>query len=263
MDPEKTASFELGQGGDACLLIHGFTGSPWDMRPLGEALAARGYHVLGIRLPGHGSTPEAMEQVTYRDWLDAADQALSSLGSAGRIFVGGLSMGALLALLLAAKYPERLTALAMIAPALRLRGTLMEALRWTRNIPVLDLLRPFIEKRSTDIEDPVAREDAPLLAGFPSARLHDLWILQDKVRETMASVRTPALIATAKNDHVASRDGAQELVRGLRSSRRVEWLELEEGFHIIPRDRSAARLGEAVARFFDGERSAASSQGAP
>jgi carboxylesterase len=139
----------------------------------------------------------------------------------------------------------------------------MQALRWTRNIPVLDLLRPFIEKRSTDIEDPVAREDAPLLAGFPSARLHDLWILQDKVRETVASVRTPALIATAKNDHVVSRDGAQELVRGLRSSRRVEWLELEEGFHIIPRDRSSSRLEKAVARFFDGERSVASSQGAP
>ena len=39
MDPEKTAPFELGSGDDACLLLHGFTGSPWDLRPLGERLA--------------------------------------------------------------------------------------------------------------------------------------------------------------------------------------------------------------------------------
>ena len=42
MDPQKTAPFTLGKGEDACLLVHGFTGSPWDLRPLGEALAARG-----------------------------------------------------------------------------------------------------------------------------------------------------------------------------------------------------------------------------
>src|SRR5688572_17767016 len=59
MDPEKTAPFELGSGDDACLLLHGFTGSPWDMRPLGERLSERGYAVRAIRLPGHGSTPLA------------------------------------------------------------------------------------------------------------------------------------------------------------------------------------------------------------
>lgn len=251
MDPEKTAPFELGQGHDACLLIHGFTGSPWDVRPLGEALANRGYHVLGICLPGHGSTPEAMELVTHRDWLESADQALSSLRSFHRIFIGGLSMGALLALLLAGRYPDRIAGLALIAPALRFRGWPMWALRKARYFPLLDLVRPFIEKEGTDIEDAAARNAAPVLAGFPSARLHDVWILQDKAREILPSIRTPALIAMAKKDHVVSRYGGQELLRGLKNSRRVEWLELAEGFHIIPRDRSAARLAEAVSQFFE------------
>lgn len=251
MDPEKTAPFELGHGDDACLLIHGFTGSPWDVRPLGDALAGRGYHVLGICLPGHGSTPEAMERVTHRDWLEAADQALSSLRSFGRVFIGGLSMGALLALLLAARYPARIAGLALIAPALRFSGLPMWALRKARYLPLLDLVRPFIEKQSTDIEDAAARDAAPVMAGFPSARLHDVWILQDKVREILPNVRTPALIAVAKNDHVVSRYGGRELVRGLKNSRRVEWLELPEGFHIIPRDRGGARLAEAVSQFFE------------
>src|SRR5438270_13533902 len=109
MDLEKTRPFELGaaEAPDACLLIHGFTGSPWDMRPLGDALAARGYRVKGVRLPGHGGEPEAMAGVSARDWEEACETALDSLASTPRVFVAGLSMGALLALLLAARRPER------------------------------------------------------------------------------------------------------------------------------------------------------------
>src|SRR5687768_7646312 len=117
MDPEKTAPFELGRGEDACLLLHGFTGSPWDVRPLGEALAARGLYVRAIQLPGHGSTPEALLQVTRQDWLRAAAQALLSLREYRRTFVVGLSMGALLALRLAVDYRERVHGLALVAPA--------------------------------------------------------------------------------------------------------------------------------------------------
>ncbi len=262
MDPEKTAPFELGQGDDACLVIHGFTGSPWDVRPLGEALGARGFHVLGICLPGHGSTPEAMEHVTHRDWLEAAEQALSSLRAFRRVFIAGLSTGALLALLLAARHPSRVAGLALIAPALRLRGREMRALWWIRSLPVLDLFRPYIEKHGTDIEDPVARREAPVLAGFPSARLHDVWILQDKVREVAPNLATPTLIVMAKNDHVVSLQGGRELVRRLKSSRRVESVELPEGFHIIPRDRSAGRLIEEVSAFFERVKSTDDSEGA-
>src|SRR2546430_6543846 len=102
MDPEKTRPFELGPSdasADACLLLHGFTGSPWDMRPLGDALAARGFRVKGVRLPGHGGEPEAMAGVSARDWEEACETALDSLASTPRVFVAGLSMGALLALL--------------------------------------------------------------------------------------------------------------------------------------------------------------------
>jgi len=95
MDPEKTAPFELGSGEDACLLLHGFTGSPWDVRPVGERLAARGMFVRAIRLPGHGTTPEAMTAVSHRDWEQAGEDALRSLSSYRNVFVAGLSVGAL------------------------------------------------------------------------------------------------------------------------------------------------------------------------
>jgi carboxylesterase len=252
MDSKKTAPFEFGDGPDACLLIHGFTGSPWDMRPLGERLGARGYHVRGICLPGHGSTPEALERVTYRDWEAATADELRRLQGFRRVYVAGLSMGALLAVLISAARRAPPHALALIAPAMRFRGVHLRALRALRDFPILDLLRPYISKTGTDIEDPVSRADAPILAGFPSARLHDVWTLQDRARAALPAIRVPVLIAVARQDHVVSIKGARELARGLSHAPRVEWLELRQGFHIIPRDRGLSTLADTLVAFFEG-----------
>ncbi len=251
MNPQKTAPFELGDGKDACLLLHGFTGSPWDMRPLAESLSASGYHAKAICLPGHGSTPEAMERVTYRDWEDAAEDAFRGLRRFRRVFVAGLSMGALLGLILAARHRRPPHALALLAPAMQFRGTALWALRKCRDLPLLDFLRPFIPKTGTDIEEPTARAEAPVLAGFPSARLYDVWALQDRAREALPLVRVPVLIAVALHDHVVSAGGARQIARGLTNAVRLEWIELREGFHIIPRDRGFPGLAEKIVTFFD------------
>ncbi len=121
----------------------------------------------------------------------------------------------------------------------------------TADLPLLDLFRPYIAKSGTDIEDPLSRADAPILAGFPSARLHDVWTLQDRVREALPGVRVPVLIAIARQDHVVSLKGARELARGLKQAPQVQWLELAEGFHIVPRDRGLSILADKIASFFE------------
>jgi carboxylesterase len=251
MDPEKTAPYELGAGDDACLLLHGFTGSPWDMRPLGESLAARGYYVRAIRLPGHGSTPEALGSVSHRDWEQAAEDALVSLANFRQIYVAGLSMGALLGLLLASRHPERVHGLALMAPALRFRNPALRLARTLRRLPVLELAMPFIKKTGTDLSDPHEREAAPVLPGFPSSKLHDLWAVQDKAEQALPLVRAPALIAVASQDHVVDNTGGQQLARGLTAAPMVRFIRIEEGFHIMPRDRGRAVLASEVGAFFD------------
>src|SRR5438067_6194255 len=119
--------FSLGDGEDACLLLHGLTGSPAEVRPVGEALARAGFHAVGPLLPGHGTTPADLETVTRSDMLDAAQEALLSLRGARRVYLCGLSMGALLAIRLAAKGFVRqgvapVSALALLAPAAEIAG---------------------------------------------------------------------------------------------------------------------------------------------
>lgn len=250
MDPEKTAPFELGSGQDACLLLHGFTGSPWDMRPLGEGLAERGYYVRAIRLPGHGMTPEAMDQVSFRDWEEAAESALHSLSNFRQVFVAGLSMGALLSVLLAARHPERVHGLALMAPAMRFQDPAMRFLRAVQRLP-FELLRPWVPKSGSDLESESERQSTPVLPAFPTARLRDLWSIQDKARKALSLVRASTLVAMAKNDHVVHLDGARELVRGLSAAPSVRFIQLERGYHVMTRDLGRELLISEVGEFFD------------
>src|SRR5438105_10546165 len=83
------APFSLGEGPDACLLLHGLTGAPSEVRPVGEALAKVGIRAVGPRLPGHGTHPRDLQSLTRADLLDAARAALRDLSSARRLFVCG------------------------------------------------------------------------------------------------------------------------------------------------------------------------------
>jgi carboxylesterase len=260
MDPEKTAPFELGRGEDACLLLHGFTGSPWDVRPLGEALAARGLYVRAIQLPGHCATPDDLLCVGHQDWARAAVHALLSLRDYRHVFVAGLSMGALLSLKLAADYPERVQGLALVAPAVRFRGPHMWLLKRLRHRRLLERVKPWVFKTGTDLSDPAVLAEAPILPAFPSARLQDMWELQDAAMLALPRVRCPALVAVAEQDHVVDPEGGRVLARGLTASPRVRFISIKDGYHIIPRDKGGPLLASEVGSFFDRVRATAPSK---
>jgi carboxylesterase len=233
----------------AVLLLHGFTGSPWEVRPLGESLAARGYHAFAPRLPGHGTSPEAMLYVTHVDWEREAEHALLALQGFEKVFVAGLSMGALLALLLAARFPQRVQALALLAPALKLRSRgakLLQALKVLRRHP-LDAL--WVRKYASDLEDDEARASAPLLQRYPVVRLRDVFALQTLGVQAVAQVACPSVVLVAENDHVIDVREACELPDRLKASRLVR---LQRGFHVMTRDVDRARVAAEVGAFFEG-----------
>ncbi|HZI76533.1 MAG TPA: alpha/beta fold hydrolase, partial [Gemmatimonadales bacterium] len=112
--PEELQPFRIRGGTRGCLLIHGFAGTPPEVRGLGSYLAARGYDVIGPLLAGHGITPEAMALTRWPDWFRSVEAALSTLRRDCKdIFVGGQSLGGTLALHLAATHPELKGVIAM------------------------------------------------------------------------------------------------------------------------------------------------------
>lgn len=97
------APFSLqGDGDDTVLLLHGWTGSPAHLRPLGAVLNEQGYSVVAPLLAGHGTSPEDMAETGWRDWVrSAAEPAEEIVASGQRLHLVGLSMGGVISLLLA------------------------------------------------------------------------------------------------------------------------------------------------------------------
>ena len=101
-----------------CLLLHGFSSTPAELRVIGEALAQSNYTTKGILLAGHGTKPEDLLGVTYENWIDSAQEGINELKkSCNRIVVIGHSMGGLLALQMAAR--NKISAVITIAAALK------------------------------------------------------------------------------------------------------------------------------------------------
>src|SRR5262245_30217197 len=109
--------------GRGALVVHGFTGSPFEMRWLGERLADRGLHVVGPALAGHArGLPEELDRTTWRDWYGSAEVAFDHLRArCDRVAVVGLSMGGLLALHLARERGAQIAALGVLATPIRLQ----------------------------------------------------------------------------------------------------------------------------------------------
>jgi alpha-beta hydrolase superfamily lysophospholipase len=83
------------------LLLHGLSDSPYSLRRVGEILAERGYYVLGLRLPGHGTLPSGLLSVRLEDWQVAVKLAVHAVrdrvGEQKPWLIAGYSNGASLA----------------------------------------------------------------------------------------------------------------------------------------------------------------------
>lgn len=92
--------FEAERPKGAALLLHGLSDSPYSLRAVGELLHARGFYVLGLRLPGHGTVPGALIRTHWRDWREAVRvgaRHVAEKAGDGPFVIVGYSNGAPLA----------------------------------------------------------------------------------------------------------------------------------------------------------------------
>jgi carboxylesterase len=241
------AAFDLGDGRDAALCLHGLTGTPYEIRPIAEALAAHGVRAVGPLLPGHGGAHEVLAGARHGDWIDAVASAHRELRARHeRVFVVGLSLGGLLALCHAAD--ADVDALAVIGTPLRL-GTRLSAL-----LPLARRVTPYFPKRrGSDIRDAAARARHPSMAVMPAASVIELVRLQGRVRAALHRVQAPLLVAHGSLDATAHPRNAQEIAASVSSAER-ELLWLPNSGHVVPVDHDGPELARAVVDFLTRKR---------
>jgi carboxylesterase len=248
------APFSLGDGDRGVLLVHGFTGTPFEMRLLGEELARRGYAVEGVRLAGHAGTTADLARSNWHDWYASAAAALDRLRArvGGRpVAVAGLSMGGLLTLELARLRADELAAICVMSAPLWLPP---EAIWFARTTTRLPLVRSVALPKlaGSDIRDPEMKKRNAIAqgrAGMPVRALQSLVDLGVHLRDKLGDVRAPTLLIHSERDHTVPFACMDAIAHRLTNAPYAK-LTLHESFHVITLDIERGRVFDAVASWF-------------
>ncbi len=262
----QQAGFHLDGGRSGVLLIHGLTGTPAEMRLLGKGLNHAGFTVYGMQLAGHCGNTEDLLATGWRDWYASVQRALDELlAKVDQVFVGGLSMGALLALKLAADRPDDIAGVGVYGATFRYDGwTIPRLARLSFMLPWLKRVgigrgRSFMEQPPYGIRDERLRTQisaamlggdsaAAGLPGNPWYSLAELHELAAQVRRQLPQVTAPCLVAHASEDDVASVRNARLVLRHVAGP--TELLLLEDSYHMITIDKERRTLIRHQAAFF-------------
>lgn len=223
------------------LLIHGFTGAPQEMRPLGVFLADRGMTVLGIRLPGHGTRPEDLRRVTWSDWAAAVARGAETLRArCAHVFLCGLSLGGILALYEAARRPP--DGLIVMAAPHRIRDLRLHFL-W-----LLKRVIPDVGKRPRDPRAPEAEAQPIPYTWYPLAAVEEVLRAVQAANARLHEVRCPALLIYSRADRTVPPDQGWAIYHRLGSpDRTIHWL--TRSGHGIPMDVEREEAFEQIERF--------------
>jgi carboxylesterase len=234
--------FSLAGGQIGVLMVHGFTGSPASMRPIGEWLADHGLSVEGVRLPGHGTDVEDLRRRRWTEWVDEAARGLGALRERCRTVVAfGQSGGASIVLALVASRPHDVDGIALTNPYV-FDARLLAVPVGRRVLRNWKGIANDIAKRG---QDELGYERTPVAA------LAELSELMRFVRSVLPEIRQPIVVFRSGTDHVIPRSNAIKVLERIGSERK-QLVPCPNSYHMVTLDHDAPLVRERVLAFATG-----------
>jgi len=262
------------ESGCTVLLLHGLTGSPTELGFLAYSLRHRGGHSVHCpRLVNHGQPLGLLSRTTWRQLYGSARNAFIEARSAARarrvpLIVGGLSLGAVMSLMLAAEFPEDVAGVAGLSPTLFYDG-------W--NVPWYHKLIPMVnytplkyfsyfrESEPFGLKDEELRRkiaaqygsmtlrdsaDAASLgyAHFPVRLFCEMQPLIARCKRTLPAVTCPVLLVQAENDDMTGPRNS-EFIRDRIGSSQSEIVLLKQSYHVVSADLERSAVADHLQRF--------------
>lgn len=229
---ESRKGFYFKGNNTGVLLIHGFTGTPAEMRLMGEFLRKKGYTVRGILLKGHGAASVDMKKCSYRDWIHGAVEGYRLLKQeCDEVFAVGFSMGGLLSLYLARNYDIR-GAVTLSAP-IRILSRKAALYFIRRNFNTYILGMP--DKIDINIKG-----------------IHHLFKLIRYVKTNLRYINKPVLVMQSYGDRAVSPMSANIIYNNI-GSKDKSIVYLHRSGHVITCDKEKEQVFEEVYNFIMGK----------
>ena len=218
-------------GPTGVLVIHGFTGSPFSVRGVAEAMGNAGFSVEMPLLPGHGTAVEDMIPTRWEDWSGAAEFAFQQLAArTERIVVAGLSMGGTLTAWLAETHPE-IAGIVLVNPLVKPVATefvegakaLIES-----GMEVMDAIGSDIAKEGVEERGYPGTPLAPALSLFSAV---------EGVSADLHQISCPVLLFSSVEDHVVPFSNGDHLAAKVAGP--IERVVLDRSYHVATLDHDA------------------------
>lgn len=261
-----------GDNGSTVILIHGLTGTPNEMKFLATFLNKKGYSVICPRLAKHGEPIRVLKYARWQEFYESVRNIFTSgelAGAKGPVFTSGLSMGALLALLAADEFKERVAGVSCLAPTLFYDGwnspgseiflpfayyTPLKYFAYFKEEPPYGIKNEAMQERihkyygSAKLDDMenVAQYGYPY---FPVTLLHQLQLLVRHLTGKLPSMNFPVQLIQAKDDDMASVKNSKFIYDRVKVEMK-EMILLYDSYHVITADQERDIVGEKMDDFF-------------
>lgn len=231
----------------ACLLIHGFTGTPKEMRWMGEYLNQKGFTCLGVRLAGHATIPEDMIASRWTDWTASVEGAYSLLrGVTDNIFLAGLSMGGILALLMSTRLDVK-GVVAMSTPYKLPDDPRLRHIEWISKI-VAYMPKSEGEPGSGWFDKEAWNEHVSYPMN-PVRSIGELNKLLGEMRAALPKINVPVLLIHSRDDKYVAPESMEMIYVDLLNASDKKKLYIAGSGHVITRDAARRQVFEAAAEF--------------
>ncbi|MCM3666779.1 alpha/beta fold hydrolase [Mesobacillus subterraneus] len=194
-----------------CLLIHGFTGAPFEVEPLARSLKERTDWKIAVpTLPGHGEEL-SLRGITYDQWIGHAENELKALlKECDTVYVVGFSMGGLIASYLASIYPvEKLVLLSAAAYYVNPKQLAID---------VREMMRDTVKGKLKENE--LFRRYKRKIKETPMTATLQFRRLVNKIKPVLNDVKVPTLIAQGESDGIVPPKSAQYLYENIGSAQK-------------------------------------------
>ena len=256
------------KGNAAVLLVHGLTGTPAEMKHFGRVMSRKGLTVACPELAGHCASIEALQATKWQDWYQSIENAFDALrGEYEQVFIAGLSMGALIALLVASKRKTQVAGVILLSTTFFYDGWNVSWFKQTFLLPIVlyTPLKYFLHWEETAPYGIKCERTRAMVAAIlenkdaltadkigyfktPATVILESMGLIKATRKCLSQVITPALIVHSTEDDMASLENAYYVEKNI-ASEHVETMYIDDTYHVLTLDKRKDDIALRVVGF--------------